>query len=161
MNKYKITTTDGLSFDIHSEELKSYDIVENKDGTFHLIHDGKSYTVEVLEADYLNKSYVLNINEKEIALDLKDELDQAIEKMGFSQKATFSGGSIESPMPGMVLEVDVKVGDKVQQGDVLLILEAMKMENIIKSTIDGKVEAVHVSEGDTVAKRQLLIELSE
>ena len=159
MSKFKISTTDGLTFDIDSSELDSLDIVENKDGSYHLIIDQKSFNIQLLESDYLNKSYVLNVNDKEIALDLKDELDMAIEKMGFSRESTGSGGKVLSPMPGLVIRTEVCIGQAVKKDDVLLILEAMKMENIIKSPIDGKVKDILVEEGNTVAKKQLLIEL--
>lgn len=159
MSKFKITTADGHSFDIESNELENLDIIDQSNGRYHLIYEGKSYTVDVLEADYLNKSYVLNVNEKEIALNIKDELDMAIEKMGYSVKSASTGGKIESPMPGLVLKIAVQEGDEVEEGDVLLILEAMKMENIIKSPIKGQVKKILVKEGETVAKKQLLIEL--
>lgn len=159
MSKFKISTTDGLTFDIESNELDALDIVENKDGSYHLIIDQKSFNIQLLESDYLNKSYVLNVNDKEIALDLKDELDMAIEKMGFSRESAGSGGKVLSPMPGLVIRTEVSIGQAVKKDDVLLILEAMKMENIIKSPIDGKVKDIFVEEGNTVAKKQLLIEL--
>jgi biotin carboxyl carrier protein len=160
MSKFKIRTTDGLSFDIDSGQIEKMDIIENKDGSYQLIYEGNSYTIEVLESNYLNKSYVLNVNEKEIALDLMDELDMKIESMGYAQKSESAGGRIESPMPGLVLETKVQEGDVIKAGEVLLILEAMKMENVIKSPVDGTVTAVHVAQGETVAKKQLLIELS-
>ena len=159
MSKFKITTTDGLSFDISGEAIDKLDIIKNADGSYNLIYHDKSYNVEVLEADYLNKRYVLNINDKEISLSLKNELDLAIEKMGFSKKSSISGGKILSPMPGLVIKMNKKEGDSVQKGDNLLILEAMKMENIIKAPSDGKVKKIHVSEGSTVAKKELLLEI--
>jgi len=113
----------------------------------------------VLEFDHLNKSYVLNVNEKEISLFLKDELDLSIEKMGFSKKAASTGGKVFSPMPGQVIRVAKSSGDQVEEGETLLILEAMKMENVIKAVASGLIRAVHVREGDTVAKQQLLIEI--
>jgi biotin carboxyl carrier protein len=159
MIKFKINTTEGLSFDVDTDILENLDVVENQDGTYHLLFEGRSYNVQILEADYLNKNYVLNVNEKEIALQIKDELDMAIEKMGFSGKSVLAGGRIESPMPGLVLKIGLKAGDEVVKGDVLMILEAMKMENIIKSPGDGIVKHIYVKEGETVAKKQLLLEL--
>lgn len=159
MSKYLITTADGLSFEIGLDQLEQLNIVENADGSFHLIYENRSFNIEVLESDYLGKRYVLNINEKEIALSLKDELDLAIEKMGFSTRSASSGGTILSPMPGLVIKIARAVGDKVVKGDMLLILEAMKMENIIKAPADGVVESIFVVEGDTVAKKQKLIEI--
>jgi biotin carboxyl carrier protein len=60
-------------------------------------------------------------------------------------------------MPGLVLEVRVKVGDTVKKGDPLLVLEAMKMENILKSPADGIIQKVHVQKSAAVEKNQTLI----
>ncbi|HHU76141.1 MAG TPA: biotin/lipoyl-binding protein [Firmicutes bacterium] len=61
-----------------------------------------------------------------------------------------SGTAVEAPMPGSVLEVRVNVGDSVSEGDVLMILEAMKMENEITSPVPGVVKSIDVSVGSTV-----------
>ncbi len=60
------------------------------------------------------------------------------------------GETVQSPMPGNILGVNVKVGDSVKKGDVLMILEAMKMKNEIMSPCDGTVKAVEVSKGVSV-----------
>lgn len=67
--------------------------------------------------------------------------------------------SIISPMPGAIVEVFVKPGDAVVAGQQLCIIEAMKMQNIIKSEIEGKIKKVNVKSGDSVAVDELLIEL--
>jgi biotin carboxyl carrier protein len=61
-------------------------------------------------------------------------------------------------MPGLVIDLKVKVGDTVKAGDPLLILEAMKMENILKSPGDGTIKNVKTKKGDSVEKGQVLIE---
>ena len=72
-----------------------------------------------------------------------------------------SGGGMTAPMPGNVLSVEVKAGDAVQQGQLLLILEAMKMEHRITAPFAGSVEAVHIHAGDQVDNGQLLVTISE
>ncbi len=62
-------------------------------------------------------------------------------------------------MPGLVLTTLVSPGDTVKRGDGLLVLEAMKMENEIRSATDGQVKAVHVRAGDAVGKDAVLVEL--
>jgi len=69
------------------------------------------------------------------------------------------GGVLRSVMPGIVREIRVEVGQQVEHGQPLLILEAMKMENEIRSDTDGAVVAVHVTPGTTVAKGDALITL--
>lgn len=70
-----------------------------------------------------------------------------------------NAGSIYTPIPGQIININVSKGDKVLNGQKLLILEAMKLENVITSTIDGVVKNILVSEGDVVQQGQLLIEI--
>jgi propionyl-CoA carboxylase alpha chain len=72
-----------------------------------------------------------------------------------------SGGGLTAPMPGAVLEVEAKPGDQVRKGQLLLILEAMKMEHRITAPFDGTIDAVHVSAGHQVENGQLLVTLVE
>ena len=77
-------------------------------------------------------------------------------------KATGTAGSVkvEAPMPGTVLKVNVKVGDSVKQGDTVLMLEAMKMENEIAAPADGVVASINVSQGATVETGDVLVTLN-
>ncbi|WP_346355028.1 biotin/lipoyl-containing protein [Azotosporobacter soli] len=68
--------------------------------------------------------------------------------------------NIAAPMPGKVSKVSVKVGDKVKQGQVLMLLEAMKMQNEIGSPVDGVVKAINVSTGDGVKPGQVMLVLA-
>ena len=61
-----------------------------------------------------------------------------------------AGQAVTSPLPGVILEVSVKVGDAVKRGQKVIVLEAMKMENVIESTADGTVTAIKVDKGDSV-----------
>ena len=70
--------------------------------------------------------------------------------------APAGGEAVSSPMPGTILAVNVKAGDAVKAGDVLMILEAMKMENEICAPVDGTVSAVSVNQGATVETGSLL-----
>jgi propionyl-CoA carboxylase alpha chain len=65
--------------------------------------------------------------------------------------------AVISPMPGAIVSVSVKAGDKVVDGQELIIIEAMKMQNIIKSEVDGEVESVTVKAGDSVTVDEILI----
>ncbi len=68
-----------------------------------------------------------------------------------------SGNAVTAPMPGKIIKVKVTAGQQVQAGETVLILEAMKMEQEIKSTISGAVSEILVNDGDTVKKEQALI----
>ena len=77
-------------------------------------------------------------------------------------KAAGKAGSVavKAPMPGNIMKVNVKVGDAVKKGDVLCILEAMKMENEIFAPADGTVASVEVAQGATVATDAVLVTLN-
>ena len=71
--------------------------------------------------------------------------------------AAVNGHAIKTPLPGVIIDVKVNVGDTVKKGDTVVVLEAMKMENNINADRDGKVTAVQVAKGDTVADGAVLI----
>lgn len=73
------------------------------------------------------------------------------------QAAPAGGEKIESPMPGTILRIDVKEGDSFKKGDVLLVLEAMKMENEIRAPRDGKVLQIATQKGASVNTNDLLV----
>ena len=75
------------------------------------------------------------------------------------QKPVKVSGGIVAPLPGTVLELKVSVGDKVKPGDILLIMEAMKMENNIKADKEGEIKSIKVNTGDSVLEGDLLIEI--
>jgi biotin carboxyl carrier protein len=77
-----------------------------------------------------------------------------------TQISSMTGNSIVAPMPGKVISIKVSKGDPVKSGDVVLVLEAMKMEQEIKATVEGTVAEITVSEGDTVKKEQVMIAFS-
>ena len=79
--------------------------------------------------------------------------------MGWS--ATTRGGTIKSPLPGVILELFVKVGDVVKIGQRLLVLEAMKMENNIEADKAGKIVSISKNKGDSVMEGDVLIVIGE
>ena len=74
--------------------------------------------------------------------------------------APAGGETVSSPMPGTILDVKVKAGDKVEEGQVLMILEAMKMENEIMAPVSGTVASVNVSAGSTVQSGDILCSIN-
>jgi biotin carboxyl carrier protein len=71
-----------------------------------------------------------------------------------------SGGGLETPMPGKVIKLHVGLGDCVVKGQEILVVEAMKMENVVRAPADGTVSALRVKEGDMVAPGTILVELT-
>jgi biotin carboxyl carrier protein len=143
-------TIDGKSF--------NWDIVKLSEGYFHILHNNKSYRAEVVRADKDAKAFVLKINNHIHTVEVKDKFDLLLEKLGMNNGAAGKVNNVKAPMPGLIIDMKVKAGDSVKAGDQLLILEAMKMENILKSAGEGVVKSVKVKKGDTVEKNQVLIE---
>lgn len=112
------------------------------------------------------EKYVIKLNDKVYEVEIEkvagDAAKVIAEKPAQKSSASPAGSGqvIAAPMPGNIVGVSVKVGDIVKSGQVLLILEAMKMENEIVSPVDGKVVSVCVSKGDTANSGDTLIEIA-
>jgi len=157
MADFIVKTGDNLTFEINRSDVEDLDIIQNEDGSYNLIYENKSYHLDIINSKINDKTYSVSVNGKEIDLNIKDSLDQMLDKMGFSNNKKHSSGEIKSPMPGMVLHIDVEEGQEIEKGDTLLVLEAMKMENLIKAHANGIIKAVKVKEGEAVSKNQVLL----
>ena len=136
----------------------SWDVSKISDGYFHILFDNVSYRAEVVEFDPSSKTFKIKVNGRHYPVLLKDKFDLLLEKMGLNVNAGSKVNHVRAPMPGLIIQLKVKDGDEVKAGDTLLILEAMKMENIIKAPGDATVKSVKVRMGDGVEKNQVLIE---
>ena len=99
------------------------------------------------------KKYRVNVNgtSYEIEIELMSETEaKAAPAAAPAPQASGEGEAVQSPMPGTILDVKVAVGDSVKKGQVLMILEAMKMENEIMAGVDGVVTSVGVTKGASV-----------
>ena len=153
---FEITISeDGL---IVNGEPLIWDLVEISKGYFHIIYKKKSYRAEAVGSDPVAKTFTFKINGRTYQVELKDKFDLLLEKMGMSNTGTGKLNNIKAPMPGLILDLKIGAGDVVKAGDALLILEAMKMENILKSPGAATVKNVRVKKGDSVEKGQVLIE---
>ncbi len=154
---YEVLVNDSTAIQVDTTQL-SWDLLTIKDGKFHILQDSKSYEVTVVSTDYEQKTFDLRINNKLYQVAVQDEFDQLVKQLGFSTAASKKLNHIKAPMPGLVLDILVKVGDTLQEGDSVLILEAMKMENVLKATGEAVVKEITISKGNTVDKNQILIE---
>ncbi|MBI3501879.1 MAG: biotin/lipoyl-binding protein [Bacteroidetes bacterium] len=144
-------------YDFVLEGEKDFDIVEIKQGIFHIIKDNKSYNAEVLKANKEEKSFVIRINGNKYTVQLKDKYDELLKELGIDNASTKKVKEVKAPMPGLVVDVRVKEGDAVKKDDGLIVLQAMKMENIIKSPTEGSIKKVHIKKGDAIEKNQVMI----
>jgi len=155
---FKTSVNNSFDFEITDDDISNLDAIETSNLKFHILHKKKPYKAEILKANFLSKSYEVKINNNVYNVNIFNELDLLIRKMGFAVGATKHINSIKAPMPGLILEINVKADQEVKENDNLLILEAMKMENILTSPRDGIIKSISVNKNDTVEKNQLLIE---
>lgn len=134
-------------------------LTERKPTSLTLSVDGKVGYYEfykdkgrIKESVYRCRSYATSMKNPQQA-----QLEKLLEEFGASLGGT-TATTILSPMPGKILGLSVKEGDEVLHGQVVLVLEAMKMENEISSEIEGVVKAVNVKVGDTVNVDDVLVE---
>jgi biotin carboxyl carrier protein len=135
-----------------------WDLIEVRENTFHIIKDNKSYNATVISYNAEEKTMVINVNGNDYEIAIKDKNDLLLLQLGISAKSSSAVQSIKAPMPGLIINVSVNPGDEVKKGDTLLILEAMKMENVIKSPRDGKIRKVNVQLRNPVEKNQVMLE---
>ncbi|GAB5555921.1 MAG: acetyl-CoA carboxylase biotin carboxyl carrier protein subunit [Schleiferiaceae bacterium] len=138
----------GESFSIESKEL---------DSAYSVLFEDNSYTVEALHLDSETKVVTLEVNGVVYEVQVKDPYDQLLDSLGMSASGGGKVSDVKAPMPGLVLDISVSPGDEVTKDQPLLVLEAMKMENVIKSPAEGVIKAISVEKGQAVEKNQLLI----
>lgn len=143
MKKYKFTIH-GNQYDVHIKNIE--------ENTIQLEVNGSEYEVEVDKTMQPVKTPRLVRARAVPATDTTPS-------EGTGTKAAPGAGTIKSPLPGTVLSIHCKPGDKVSVGQNLITLEAMKMENNIDSDKDGKIVAIHVSQGQSVNEGDVLIEI--
>ncbi len=98
------------------------------------------------------------VNGQKQIIEIKDKYDDLLKQLGMDKLMGNKINLLKAPMPGLVLKVMVTEGKVIKKGDGLIVLEAMKMENIIKASADGIVKKIHIEEKNTVDKNQKMIE---
>jgi biotin carboxyl carrier protein len=164
-----LVNIDGKEFDIELEyrsekyfavingkkvEIASYRLGESRSL---LLIDDQAHEVDVRSNGYDNRKVVF-MKGMEIPARIENYNLAQLRKTAGMSSETDVAKHLKAAMPGMVIEVKIKPGDKVTKGQPLLVLEAMKMENIIKAQWETTVKAVHVSGGMSVEKGDKLLE---
>lgn len=157
-NSFKVVVDSNQEFKITSDAISKIDALKTSPNSYHILKDNKSFSAEVAEKDFYRKKYSIKINNSTYEVVISDGLDLLIDDMGFALSSAKDIDSISAPMPGLILEIHVRIGQSVNEDDPLLILEAMKMENVITSPRDGVIKNISVKKSDAVDKNHLLIE---
>lgn len=155
-SEYEIVE-DGEFLKIHDgERLHIIDLKPLGKHLFSALLDNQSY---MMEAVRLERKVRLVLNQHEYVVPVLNEREKIeAEILGESEGLT-AVGEIRAPMPGLILKIEVKEGDPVKTGQPLIIMEAMKMENEIRSQTEGKIEKIFVEENQKVEKDNLLLKI--
>lgn len=145
-------------FEFDQEEITNLDIVSQANNYFHVLYKNKGVNVKIIREDFLNRTYSVSINSNIYQVEIQHPLGELIKKMGYSQRSAKDIDRIQAPMPGIIIDIEVEKGQAVKAGSNLLVLEAMKMENVIKCPKDAVIKDIYVSVGQTVDKNKLLID---
>ncbi len=130
----------------------SVELLNLEDNIAEIEVNGSRYEVEIEQEVKTSKTPKL-VRSKAVP---SSEYDKAKTSKPTEKKGA---GAIKAPLPGTILEMKVKVGDVVKSGDLLLVMEAMKMENNITADKEGKVSAINVNNGDSVMEGDVLVEI--
>lgn len=163
----QITVNGNTAVDIHNNNNEwqlngqpiNADIQWQANGQASILINHKSYTAQVEKIDKDNKELVLKINGQRYTLAIKEDIDILLDKMGINLSAMQKAAPLKAPMPGMILKILVEPGQQVNKGDALLILEAMKMENVLKASGTATIKTIKAEEKTAVEKGAILIEM--
>lgn len=156
---FKVKANDFV-FTFDQDEVDKADLFRKTPTEFNLIQDNRSVNATLTESDVSGKKLLIEVEGEPFRMEIRDELDQMLDSMGFSTVSSKHIREIKAPMPGLVIEVSVQEGQEVMEGDRLLILEAMKMENSIMIQHNATIKRIAVRAGEAVDKGQVLIELA-
>ncbi len=165
-SQYFAVTPRGKKFTIvnpFSEELKinghkvEIKIFEDEDGFTYLEYKNKKYLAEIIEKN--QNKYTVLLNGVSYSFTIESPISYSRRKYLEKFKEVPKTENISAPMPGKIIELLVEENVTVKEGESILILEAMKMQNEITTHVSGKVKKIHVRPGDTVSKDQVMMEI--
>ncbi len=131
--------------------------IPQSENTLLIQTQNQTIQVRCIGIDKTNKTVTLLYNNQKYSAKITDPMDELLKSMGLENALVQKISEVKAPMPGLVLDVLVSPGDTVVVGQKILVLEAMKMENAIKSPTAGIVASVNVSQGQAVDKNYVLI----
>jgi biotin carboxyl carrier protein len=124
---------------------------------YSIINDGRSHDVRMREGD---GAYVVQVSGHIFEVVVEDERTRRLAGLKSLSQAGSGEIVIKSPMPGVVIEVLVSQGQTVEQGDILIILESMKMQNEFKAPRAGKIHTIRVAAGERVDQDAVMVTIS-
>lgn len=154
-NTYQIETKKGEMY-INDQKTK-FDIHKENSYLQHILMENNSYKVIIHKIDKENKEVILTVNGKKATIALRSQTEILLASLGLNKMLASKLDSIKAPMPGLIQSILVSPGQSLQKGEPLLILEAMKMENVIKAPANVTIDRILVLAKDTVEKGAVMI----
>lgn len=142
---------------INQEEISLSIVPDGKDA-WHILYGSKSFRAELIDFDSANKRFILKVNGKQITMTAHTQIDQLLAQMGISHSSNKAINELKSPMPGLVIDIPVSEGQVIETGQPIIILEAMKMENILKAQSPVTIKKILVQKGKPVEKNEILVQ---
>lgn len=130
---------------------------EDPKGFSYIVWKNKKYMIDVIEKK--QNRYTIMVNGVWHSFTVETPVSLKRKRYLAQQADSSAGVSIEAPMPGKIVDIMVEEGGEVKEGEPIIILEAMKMQNEITSHITGIVQTISVKKGETVMKDDVLIEI--
>ena len=143
----KHVSVDGKIYNVDFESVSGQPV-------FSLIVDGKSHEAYVQEGD---ENWQVLMRGRLYPVKVEDEREKRLRAAAGGGVAETGEFHLKAPMPGLVIAIPVTDGQEVKKGQVLLILESMKMQNELKSPRDGKISRIRVKPGESVEQKQALL----
>ena len=133
------------------------EFVKSATNSFKMRMNGVEKDADLVKLDKENKLVIVRIEGKKFAVQIKEPVDLMLDKLGINSKSTKKVNNLKAPMPGLVIKILAEQGKRYKAGDALMILEAMKMENVFKAAADVTIKAIEITERQTVEKGQILM----
>ena len=161
-DQYRLTVEGYGTFELASDTARAAEIIEQEQGgRLHILDGEQRFEARIESGGFPEKYYEVLVGNTVYQVQIADALDLQIEAMGYSLRSASSVSRIEAPMPGLILSLEVAAGQTVEEGQTLLVLGAMKMENAIRSPREGTIKSVAVTAGMAVDKKALLLEFED
>lgn len=143
--------------DFTALQLRDLEVSLLPDQSFLVMVNNKPITVFIESSSDDLRNFTVRVGREKVEVGLVREIDQLVQSMGFNKSVRLWVETLRAPMPGMVKQVLVQEGEEVSAGQNLIVLEAMKMENVIRSPQAGKIKKIEVKPSQTVDKGQALV----
>ena len=143
--------------DFTAGQLRELEVSLLPDLSYLVMVKNKPIVVHIESCSNDLRNFAVRVGRDKVEVGLVREIDQLVQSMGFNKSVRLWVETLRAPMPGLVKQVLVQEGEEVSAGQNLIVLEAMKMENVIRSPQAGKIKKIEVSPSLTVDKGQALV----